>query len=124
MADRYTVARNMFGYEMHSGALRYAVIDNQPEHMSTYSPIERGRILKPLAEVSAALLSNARFRQIAFAMHKEDAEAIAAAMNAASAKTLAPNAGAFACALCGVEVTKSSHAGPICLMCRPRYSRP
>lgn len=84
MTDRYDVAESPAGYELHSGALRYCVVDNRPDVLSRYSPIDRGRVLLVVADTPAALASETRFRQIAFCLHKEDAELIAAALNGAT----------------------------------------
>jgi hypothetical protein len=79
---RYLVSENQFGYELHSGVLRYAVIDTQPDMVSTYSPIQRCRVLTPIGQVSAILRESTKLRQVAFCLHREDAEALAASMNA------------------------------------------
>ena len=79
---RYTIAENQFGYELHSGALRYAVIDTEPDKVSTYSPIQRARVLTDIGHVSPLLRDSTKLRQIAYCLHREDAEALAVAMNA------------------------------------------
>ena len=79
MADRYTVSENPFGYEADVGTarLRYALTDNRPTHASIYWARERAHRLvlnkfphKPVP-----------FRHLAYGPHKEDLQALAAAMN-------------------------------------------
>lgn len=79
---RYMVAENQHGYELHSGVLRFAVIDTEPDMVSTYSPAVRGRVLSDIKHVTPILRNATKFRQVAFAMHREDAENMAASMNA------------------------------------------
>ena len=84
MTDRYTVSENPFGYEADVGTarLRYALTDNRPDKISLWSPRARA------FELSEAKGKYKRpFRHICYGPHKEDLQALAAAMNYAEAMT-------------------------------------
>lgn len=77
MTARYTVAENLFGYEpepLQRPWCRFAVIDNAPTRQSVYSARERCAVLVHLTGPLA-------FRQVAFCVHRSDADALADAMN-------------------------------------------
>lgn len=80
LAMRYTVAENRFGYEINGAHLHYAVVDNEPTDVSTYSPRERQFILVP-TERMPHIAAGRPFRQIAFCFHRVDAENLARALN-------------------------------------------
>lgn len=85
MTERYAVASNLFGYELHTSHLRFAVVDNEPDVVSMYSATERARILAPW-DSCTTLQRTIPFRHVAFCVHIEDARRLAAALNTCDKK--------------------------------------
>jgi hypothetical protein len=86
MTDRYTVTHSPFGFENAVGQHRlcYAVTDNRPDRVPVYKVMERGHVSMTQEEAADYLghpVKMPPFRHRAYTSMKEDAEALAAALN-------------------------------------------
>ena len=88
MTDRYTVTHSPFGFENDVGSHRlcYAVTDNRPDRVPVYVTADREWRMMTTPQAADYLRRPVKlppFRHLAYTSVKEDADAMAAALNSA-----------------------------------------